>query len=62
MIHQTAVIHPTAVIDERAVIGERVRIGPYCVVDGDVEIGEGTVLKAHIVVTGAAPPVAAGVV
>lgn len=52
MIHQTAVIHPTAIIDERAVIGERVRIGPYCVVDGDVEIGEGTVLKAHIVVTG----------
>ena len=52
MIHQTAVIHPTAVIDERAVVGERVRIGPYCVVDGDVEIGEGTVLKAHVVVTG----------
>lgn len=52
MIHQTAVIHPSAIIDERAVIGERVRIGPYCVVDGDVEIGEGTVLKAHIVVTG----------
>lgn len=52
MIHQTAVIHPTALVDERAVIGERVRIGPYCVVDGDVEIGEGTVLKAHVVVTG----------
>ena len=52
MIHQTAVIHPTAIIDEAAVIGARVRIGPYCVVDGDVEIGEGTVLKAHVVVTG----------
>ena len=52
MIHQTAVIHPTAVIDERAVIGARVSIGPYCVIDGDVEIGEGTVLKAHVVVTG----------
>jgi len=52
VIHQTAVIHPTAIIEEGAVIGARVRIGPYCIIDRDVEIGEGTVLKAHVVVTG----------
>ncbi|QCP52617.1 acyl-ACP--UDP-N-acetylglucosamine O-acyltransferase [Trinickia violacea] len=52
MIHETAVIHPSAIIEEGAVIGARVRIGPYCCIEGNVEIGEGTVLKAHVVVSG----------
>jgi UDP-N-acetylglucosamine acyltransferase len=52
VIDTTAVIHPTAVIEEGAVIGARVRIGPYCCIGGDVEIGEGTVLKSHVVVSG----------
>lgn len=52
VIDKTAVIHPTAVIEEGAVIGAGVRIGPYCCVGGDVEIGEGTVLKSHVVVSG----------
>jgi UDP-N-acetylglucosamine acyltransferase len=52
VIDKTAVIHPTAVIEEGAVIGARVRIGPYCCIGGDVEIGEGTALKSHVVVSG----------
>lgn len=52
VIDKTAVIHPTAVIEEGAVVGAGVRIGPYCCVGGDVEIGEGTVLKSHVVVSG----------
>jgi UDP-N-acetylglucosamine acyltransferase len=52
VIDKTAVIHPSAIIEEGAVIGARVRIGPYCCIGGDTEIGEGTVLKSHVVVSG----------
>jgi UDP-N-acetylglucosamine acyltransferase len=46
------VIHPTAVISEKATIGENVTIGPFCVVDDDVSIGDGCILKSHVVVRG----------
>lgn len=52
MIHNTAVIHPSAMIEDGATIGAGVRIGPYCCIGSDVEIGEGTVLRPHVVVTG----------
>lgn len=45
-------IHPTAVISEKATIGENVTIGPFCVVDDDVSIGDGCILKSHVVVRG----------
>ncbi len=40
-------IHPTAIIDPRAEIGEDVLIGPYCIVEGDVVIGDGTQVLSH---------------
>jgi UDP-N-acetylglucosamine acyltransferase len=52
VIDKTAVIHPSAIIEDGAVIGACVRIGPYCCIEGNVEIGEGTVLKSHVVVSG----------
>jgi UDP-N-acetylglucosamine acyltransferase len=52
LIDKTAVVHPSAIIDEGALIGAHVRIGPYCCVEGSVEIGEGSVLKSHVVVSG----------
>ncbi|NLS13165.1 acyl-ACP--UDP-N-acetylglucosamine O-acyltransferase [Vibrio sp. SM6] len=52
MIDQTAQIHPTAVVEAGAVIGANVKIGPFCYVDGKVEIGEGTELMSHVVVKG----------
>ncbi|AKA38100.1 acyl-ACP--UDP-N-acetylglucosamine O-acyltransferase [Yersinia ruckeri] len=52
MIDKTAFIHPSAIIEEGAVIGANVHIGPFCYVGSQVEIGEGTVLKSHIVVNG----------
>lgn len=52
MIDHTAVIHTTAVIEEGAVIGAGVRVGPYCCVEKDVEIGAGTVLRSHVVLSG----------
>jgi UDP-3-O-[3-hydroxymyristoyl] glucosamine N-acyltransferase len=43
-IHATAVVHPTAKI------GENAHLGPYVVIDRDVEIGKNAVLLAHAVV------------
>lgn len=45
-------IHPTAMIDPRARLGAEVSVGPWCVVDGDVELGAGVRLMSHVVVTG----------
>jgi UDP-N-acetylglucosamine acyltransferase len=41
-------IHPTAIVHPKAQLPERGRIGPYCVVEADVELGEGTELDAHV--------------
>ena len=45
-------IHATAVIEDGARVADGVRIGPYCVVGRDTEIGEGCELLSHVVVAG----------
>ena len=45
-------IHPTAVIDPQARIAANVKIGPYCVISGPVQIGEGSELVSHVSVAG----------
>lgn len=45
-----AKINPTAIVDPRAELAENVEIGPYCIVESDVKIGPGTVLRDHAVV------------
>lgn len=45
-------IHATAVVASGAKLGSDVRIGPFCVVGPEVEIGDGTVLHSHVVVEG----------
>lgn len=45
-------IHPTAVIAAGARIAENVKVGPYCVIDESVVIGDGCELISHVVVTG----------
>lgn len=52
MIDPTAFIHPSAIVEDGAVIGTGVHIGPFCYIGSQVEIGEGTVLKSHVVVNG----------
>lgn len=32
-------IHPTAIVDEQAELGEDVEVGPFCVIEGRVELG-----------------------
>ena len=34
-------IHPTAVVDQQAKIHDTAEIGPFVVIEGNVEIGEG---------------------
>lgn len=43
-------IHPTAIVHKDAEIGQDVEIGPYCVVEKGVRIGNRTRLLAHVVV------------
>jgi len=47
---QETFIHPTAMIDPTAYLDARVWIGPYCVVEGNTKIGEGTILESNVIV------------
>lgn len=40
-------IHPSVILSERAKISADAQIGPYCVIEGEVEIGAGTVVESH---------------
>ncbi len=41
-------IHPSSVISKEAEIGKGVVIGPFCVVRGRVQVGDGTHLDSHV--------------
>jgi UDP-3-O-[3-hydroxymyristoyl] glucosamine N-acyltransferase len=41
-------IHPTAVVAKTARIGEGSHIGPYCFIDGEVEIGRNAILHSLV--------------
>ena len=45
-------IHPTAIVDPRAKIDSTAQVGPFCVIDGDVEIGAGCRLLHSVYITG----------
>lgn len=48
----SARIHPTAIVDPAARLAADVEIGPWCLVEGEVELGERTVLRANVQVLG----------
>ena len=45
-------IHKTAIISSSAKISENVKIGPYCIIDSNVIIGEGSELISHVYISG----------
>ena len=45
-------IHPTAIISSKSHISQNVRIGPYCIIDENVYLGEGCELISHVHITG----------
>ena len=47
-------IHPTAVVDPDASLGNDVEIGPFCLVSKKATLGDGCVLKNHVVIDGPA--------
>lgn len=48
----TSTIHPTAVIAPGAKLGTNVNVGPYCVIGGDVTLGDSVKLLSHVVIDG----------
>ena len=44
----TITIHPTAIVSPKASLGEGVKIGPYCIIEDDVEIGADTELLSFV--------------
>lgn len=44
----TGPIHPTALVSPRAELGRDVTVGPYCLIDDDVVIGDETELTAFV--------------
>ena len=48
----TTQIHPTAIIENGAKIGDNVTIGAYSIIGKDVVIGDGTIVKSHVVIEG----------
>ena len=45
-------IHPSSIIENGSKIHETVKIGPFCIVGANVEIGANTILYSHVVVDG----------
>ena len=45
-------IHSTAIIDAGARIHPSCKIGPYCVIGADVELGQGCHLVSHVTIEG----------
>lgn len=43
-------VHPTAIVSKEAKLGSDVSIGPFCIVDAGVELGDGVVLASHAVI------------
>lgn len=41
-------IHPSSVISSEVEIADDVEIGPYCLIQGKVKIGQGTILEGHV--------------
>lgn len=45
-------IHPTAIISEGVKLGKEIHIGPYCILDGNITVGDGCILMSHVSITG----------
>jgi UDP-N-acetylglucosamine acyltransferase len=45
-------VHPTAIIDPSAKVAASCTVGPYCVIGGDVELGENCRLISHVAIEG----------
>ena len=49
---ETMNVHPTAIVDPRARVPASCKIGPYCVIGAEVELGENCRLVSHVAIEG----------
>ncbi len=47
-----AKIHPSAIVSEQAILADDACIGPYAIIEGEVELGAGTIVEHHATVKG----------
>jgi len=45
-------IHPTAIVDPSAQLGAGVYVGPYCIIEASVVLGDGCWLQHHVTICG----------
>jgi UDP-N-acetylglucosamine acyltransferase len=45
-------IHPAAIVEPGARLADTVKVGPFCVIGAEVELGDGVELVSHVVVAG----------
>ena len=45
----TSQVHPSSYISDKVKLANNVKIGPYCYLNGNINIGENTELKSHVV-------------
>ncbi len=45
-------IHSSSVISSKAKLGANVKVGAFCIIGDDVEIGDNSILESHVVITG----------
>ncbi|MGY8992490.1 MAG: acyl-ACP--UDP-N-acetylglucosamine O-acyltransferase [Rhodospirillales bacterium] len=45
-------IHPSSIVERGAEIGENVKIGPFCYLGPNVQLGDDSTLHAHVVIAG----------
>ena len=48
----TSQIHPSSTVSKSVKIGDNVKIGPFCHIEGNISINDGTELKSHVSITG----------
>lgn len=48
MTNENYKIHPSSIISPEVEIAEGVEIGPYCLIQGKVKIGRGTIVEGHV--------------
>ena len=44
-----SLVHPSAIVHQAARLGTNVRVGPYCVVDKNVVLGDGVCLDTQVI-------------
>ena len=45
-------IHPTAIVSKKSKVHDSSEIGPFCIIDDNVEIGENNRLISHVSILG----------